>query len=74
MSRINSPHQKQSRGAEEREEAKTDEINRIKMKIYQQLRGIAAERGCEEDWSTGGRFQKNKQQNFNLQKAAKKEI
>lgn len=44
------------------------------MKIYQQLRGIAAERGCEEDWSTGGRFQKNKQQNFNLQKAAKKEI
>ena len=27
------------------------------MKIYQQLRGIAAERGCEA-WTTGGIIQK----------------
>ena len=43
------------------------------MKIYQQLKGIAAERGCEEKWSTGVSFQKNTRQNFNHQKAAKKE-
>ena len=36
------------------------------MKIYQQLRGIAAERGCEEKWSTGGSFQKYTKQNKTL--------